>query len=240
MRESRKWDVLLSQNAHSTTHLRKSYAYRGPVWQVGYPRDDELVRLDRETAKKRLGIPADMHVLAYAPTWRAASKTVVDLLDVVEFAKRLPDNWMLLVRGHTRTHEFGNYPELAGRLRDISRWPNVNDVLAAADLFVTDYSSLMFDASVARIPMAFYAPDLERYRDEERGFTFDFDASAPGPIVRDRAALLDLVNTLPEWTADYAERYDAWRQRFNSHDDGNAAKRVVERLFLDGYISAGR
>lgn len=239
MRESRKWDVLLSQNTHSTVHLRKSYAYRGPIWQVGYPRDDELVRLDRETAKKRLGISADMHVLAYAPTWRDASKTVVDLLDVVKFAKRLPDNWMLLVRGHTRTHEFGNYPELSDRLRDVSRWPNVNDVLAASDLFVTDYSSLMFDASVARIPMAFYAPDLERYRDEERGFTFDFDATAPGPIVRDRAALLKLVETLPEWTADYASRYDAWRQRFNPHDDGNAAKRVVERLFLDGYISAG-
>lgn len=239
IRESRKWDVLLSQNAHSTTHLRKSYAYHGPVWQAGYPRDDELVHLDKKTARERLGLTADMHVLAYAPTWRDSSQ-LVDLLDTVEFAKRMPENWVLLVRGHTRTHEFGDYPELEGRLRDVSHWPNVNDVLLACDLFVTDYSSLMFDASVAHIPMAFYAPDLERYRDQERGFTFDFDASAPGPIVRDRAALLNLVETLAEWPKEYEARYEAWRERFNPHDDGYAAARIVERLFREGYISAGQ
>lgn len=240
LRESRKWNILLSQNEHCTTHLRSSYGYHGPIWQVGYPRNDELRTLTQSQAKKRLGIKAHMRVLAYAPTWREADAGLVDLLDVAEFAKRLPNDWVLLVRGHTRTHEFGSYPELKHRLIDVSNWSNVNDVIAASDLFVTDYSSLMFDASVANIPMAFYVPDLEPYRDRERGFTFDFERDAPGPLLETPDALLDTLEHLESLRADYVTKYAAWRERFNPHDDGRAAERVVNRLLTEGMLTTAQ
>lgn len=236
LRESRKWSVLLSQNEHCTKHLRSSYGYHGPIWQVGYPRNDELVRLTRSAAKKRLGIKSNMRVLAYAPTWRDGQHGLVDLLDVADFAKRLPDDWVLLVRGHTRTHEFGGYPELKHKLIDVSSWPNVNEVIAASDLFVTDYSSLMFDVSVAEIPMAFYVPDLQQYRDRERGFTFDFEQDAPAPLLTTPEQLLATVENLATVRAEFAKKYAAWRKRFNPHDDGAAAERVVQRLLDDGTL----
>lgn len=236
LRESRKWSILLSQNDHCTTHLRSSYGYHGPIWQVGYPRNDELTTLTSLTAKKRLGITSHMRVLAYAPTWRDSEQGLVDLLDVEAFAKRLPSDWVLLVRGHTRTHEFGSYPELKHKLVDVSNWANVNDVIAAADLFVTDYSSLMFDASVANVPMAFYVPDLASYRDSERGFTFDFERDAPGPLLSTPDELLDTVEHLDTLQGTYDQKYAAWRQRFNPHDDGHAAERVVARLIADGRL----
>lgn len=238
-RESRKWDILLSQNTHCTKHLRSSYAYRGPVWQVGYPRNDSLANPDRAAARARLNIPEHMRVLVYAPTWRTEGQRA-DVLDVATFAAELPTEWMLLVRGHSRTFAAGGYLEVEGRLRDVSAWPDVNDVLLAADLFVTDYSSLMFDASVARIPMAFFVPDLDSYRDAERGFTFDFEQDAPGPFVQDRSALLALIERLDEWPTEYRQRYDDWRHRFNAHDDGAAANRVVQRLIADGYLRPSR
>lgn len=236
LRESRKWDALLSQNSHCSQHLQSSYGYRGPIWELGYPRDDELTRLRRSTAKKRLGIAKDMRVLAYAPTWREQSAKLVDTLDVERFVKQLPDGWVLLVRGHTRTHEYGTYAYEDPRLIDVSSWPNVNDVLAAADLFVTDYSSLMFDASVANIPMAFYVPDLDEYRETERGFTFDFERDAPGPLLKKPEQLIALLDRIPAMKKAYAERYRVWKIRFNTHDDGHAAERVVERLFAEGFL----
>lgn len=236
VRESRKWSILLSQNEHCTQHLRSSYGYRGPIWQVGYPRDDELITLTKTEAKKRLGIKSNMRVLAYAPTWRDSQQGLVDLLDVTEFAKQLPSDWVLLVRGHSRTHEFGAYPELKNKLVDVSSWANVNDIIAASDLFVTDYSSLMFDASVANIAMAFYVADLESYRDRERGFTFDFERDAPGPLLETPEQLLATIENLEAVSADYATKYAAWRKRFNTHDDGHAAERVVSRLIADGKL----
>jgi CDP-glycerol glycerophosphotransferase len=236
-RESRKWDVLLSQNPHSSTFFRSSYDYRGAIWQDGYPRDDELSQLTRAVAHKRLGIKKNMRVLVYAPTWRDAQRQPVDALRIESFAKKLPKGWVLLVRGHSRTHGFGGYTEGVNTVRDVSTWPNVNDVIAAADLFVTDYSSLMFDASVARVPMAFFTPDIAKYRDAERGFTFDFEQDAPGPLLSSQDELLELLDDLDAMSARYAERYEHWVQRFNPHDDGQASQRVVARLFQEGYIS---
>lgn len=236
LRESRKWDALLSQNAHCSVHLQASYGYRGSIWELGYPRDDELTRLRRQTARRRLGIPAGVRVLVYAPTWREQRNELVDTLDVRRFVELLPDGWMLLVRGHTRTHAFGEYRADSQKLRDVSTWPNVNDVIVAADIFVTDYSSLMFDASVANIPIAFYVPDLDAYQSTERGFTFDFERDAPGPLLKKPEQLIALLAKLPAMKRAYAEKYRVWKLRFNTHDDGNAAERVVERLFDEGFL----
>ncbi len=57
----------------------------------------------------------------------------------------------------------------------------MEDLLAAADVLVTDYSSVMFDYAVLERPMIFFVPDLEKYRDTLRGFYFDFEASRSGP-----------------------------------------------------------
>lgn len=237
LRERRKWNVLLSQNPHSTAHFRSSYAYRGVIWQVGYPRDDELTQLTQAEARQRLEIEKHMRVLVYAPTWRDSQQQIVDLLNIEAFAKTLPADWILLVRGHSRTLQFGEYNDHASNIRDVSNWPNVNDVIVAADLFVTDYSSLMFDASVAGVALAFLTPDIDSYREAERGFTFDFEQDAPGPLLTSAEQLRDLLDNLDEMNAAFAERYATWVRRFNPHDDGKAAQRVVSRLFRDGYIS---
>src|SRR5690606_36751743 len=89
-RESRRWDVLLAQNTFSVDALRRSYAFRGPVWEEGYPRNDVLADGGARTrARRRLGIADDVTVVLYAPTWRDDRLDVVDHLDVARFAAAL-------------------------------------------------------------------------------------------------------------------------------------------------------
>lgn len=241
-RESRKWSALLSQNSHSTRHFRSSYAYRGPVWQAGYPRNDALHERDQLAAKAALGIAAESKVLVYAPTWRDDAAQGADLLNVAEFAARLPRGWMLVTRGHSRVSDRQGFAE-HDRVIDASQGFDAATVIASADLFVTDYSSMMFDASVSPVRQAFFAPDLERYRDAERGFTFDFEQCAPGPITRTPDELLDVVRQLnsqagqKRFDAEWREQLTAWRNRFNAHDDGTAAKRVVQRMIDLGILT---
>ena len=77
----------------------------------------------------------------------------------------------------------------------------MQDLLAAADVLITDYSSVMFDYAVLQRPMIFYVPDLEQYRDHLRGFYFDFEQEAPGPLVRTTAEVIDLhcTSTTTPW-----------------------------------------
>ena len=92
----------------------------------------------------------------------------------------------------------------------------------------------MFDFSVTGKPMFFLTPDVEHYRGELRGFYFDLAAHAPGAVVSSQAELVEAITSHDE--AVYAERYDAWRARFNARDDGRAAERVVARIIDQKYI----
>lgn len=237
-RESRRWSLLLSQNPHSTEQFRTSYAYRGEVLELGYPRDDRLadavaggerIGVAVATAKRALGLSPETRVVAYVPTWRAEGQPV-NTINVHELAERLGDEWTVVVRGHTRSG--GVSHGMDPRVCDATAHPDVNDVILAADLLVTDYSSVMFDAAVARAPMLFYVPDFDTYRDRERGFTFDFAALAPGPCV----TTVDEVVQAAHAGVSLGERYDAWCRTFVPHDDGHAARRVVDALVERGAL----
>ncbi len=237
-RERRRWNLMLSQNPHSTAQFRSSYAFTGEILESGYPRDDRLADavVDGEriefvmgAARRELGIADAQRVLAYVPTWRAGGATV-DTLDVHALAAELGEEWTVVARGHTRSA--GSYVGSESRVCDASAHPDVNDVILAADVLVTDYSSVMFDAAVARVPMLFFVPDLESYRDRERGFTFDFEATAPGPLLRTRSEVVELAQAgVPRGDA-----YRAWCAEYVPHDDGHAAQRVVDALVDRGYI----
>ena len=251
-RESRRWSLLLSQNPHSTEVFRSSYAFGGEILETGYPRDDRLARamvgeernpIEVLGARAALGVPQDVAVLVYAPTWRDGGVTLVDELDVGRLADELGDDWVVVARGHTRTHAFGRYG--GGRVIDASQHADVNDVILAADLLVTDYSSIMFDAAVARVPQVFFVPDLAAYRDRERGFTFDFERAAPGPLLSERSDVVARARALrvdggaAEWVEAARPAADAWRARFAPHDDGHAAERVVTALVERGALGFG-
>jgi CDP-glycerol glycerophosphotransferase len=103
--------------------------------------------------------------------------------------------------------------------------------MLAADVLVTDYSSMMFDFAVTGRPMLFFTYDLDAYRDDIRGFYFDFEAEAPGPLLRTNDELVEALGDLDAVVAGHAARYRAFAAKFCEFDDGYAAARVVDRLF---------
>jgi CDP-glycerol glycerophosphotransferase len=233
--ESRRWDLLLAQNDHSATILRRAYGYRGPVWLDGYPRDDALVGGDGGAVRAALGISHAARVVLYAPTWRDDRIGHIDHLDVAAFAKTLGPDFVVLIRGHSRTLRPGK-DVTGGNVIDVTGYPDVTDLFLAADALITDYSSVMFDFSVTGKPMYFFTPDLDHYRESLRGFYFDLIDVAPGPVVTDAAELAALISAPDATVSDYADRYAAWVARFNPNDDGHAAERVVARLLERGAL----
>jgi CDP-glycerol glycerophosphotransferase len=115
----------------------------------------------------------------------------------------------------------------AGRIRDVASHPSVEELCIAADLLVTDYSSIMFDYAVLDRPIVIHAPDWEVYR-EQRGTYFDLMTQSPGPVGRTDAEVLELVRSRG---AGGDEARAAFRARFCSLEDGHAAERVVRAVF---------
>jgi CDP-glycerol glycerophosphotransferase (TagB/SpsB family) len=226
------WTYMLAQNHYTAEIFRRAYLFDGPILELGYPRNDTLVRpaLSDGEVRDRIGVSPESKIVLYAPTWRDGDASVVGYLDAPGLAEALGEEFVVLVRGHNHTLQAGRR-ENANRVIDVTTYPQVNELLTVANVMITDYSSLMFDYSVTGKPMVFFVPDLEHYRDERRGLYFDLAAEAPGPLAYTQDDVVDALRALPFLESTYAERYERWRCKFNPLDDGNAASRVVDAVF---------
>ncbi|GAA1466037.1 CDP-glycerol glycerophosphotransferase family protein [Nocardiopsis exhalans] len=238
--ETRQWDYLVSPSPWATPILRSAFRFEGEVLETGYPRNDIFFAPDREAIAERtrrlLGLPEGKKVVLYAPTWRddkyyTRGKHKLDLhLDLRRMYEKLGDDHVLLVRRHPRVVD--SVP-IVGEdfVYDVSLYPEIQELFLITDVLVTDYSSMMFDFANTGRPMLFFTYDLESYRDNLRGFYFDFEETAPGPLLTRSddviGALLDIDEVAEKSSASYRSFVD----QFCPLDDGRASARVVDRVF---------
>lgn len=236
-----RWDLLLSPNPASTERLRKAFGYRGEIHETGLPRNDVLsspLRDELRTAVRAdLGIGDHQTAVLYTPTWRddlVFEKTGPQdfdfPIDLDAFAARLGPDVVLLLRLHNMVMDRLEIAE-GSAVRDVCGHADIRDLYLAADAMVTDYSSTMFDFAITGKPLLFYTYDLEDYRDRLRGFYFDLEDVAPGPLVRTSAELVEALGDLDAVRATYSDRYAAFRQTFSCLEDGSATDRVLDLLF---------
>ncbi|WP_457109020.1 CDP-glycerol glycerophosphotransferase family protein [Marmoricola sp. URHA0025 HA25] len=237
---SRTWNALLTPSVEMDEHYRREYAYDGRILALGYPRDDVLVGPKRQevraAVRRRLGIAPGRRAVLYAPTWRddlATNFRAAEAdhhLDVEQAAAQLGDDYVLLLRGHRFHASTGRW---AARVLDVTSYPEVNDLILAADVAVLDYSSMRFDFALTGRPMVFLVPDLDDYGSRTRGFLWDFGETAPGPWVRDTAGVVAELRDLEALADRWAEPLAAFNARYNALQDGHAAERVVADFFAD-------
>ncbi|PJE94256.1 glycosyl transferase family A [Streptomyces carminius] len=237
--EAKNWSMLVSSNRFSTPILKRAMGFSGPIVETGYPRNDYLYASDAEVRAKEvresLGIPSGKKVVLYAPTWRddlshRRGHFQFSLrLDLEDARRRLGDDHVLLVRRHSNVVDAvpgaGN-----GFVWDVSEYPDIVDLYLAADLMITDYSSVMFDYAHLKRPMLFFTYDLEHYRDTLRGFYFDFEQDAPGPLIRTSEELVTAIRDIDQVMEEYQERYERFQSLFCDLDDGHASERVVDQM----------
>jgi CDP-glycerol glycerophosphotransferase len=241
--EYRRWDYLISPNAFTSEVMRSAFrGFDGEILETGYPRNDVLNSPEREAIRARvrrqLGIEDGQRAVLYAPTWRdnlyheQGPGSFELALDVDEMARRLGDDHVLMLRLH-----FLVAGAAAGArgdaVRDVSQFEDIRELYLAADALITDYSSVMFDFAITGKPLLFYTYDLTHYRDELRGFYFNFEAEAPGPLCMEMDELIEALADERGTRRQFADRYAAFRRRYCYLDDGRAAERVVDRVFTE-------
>jgi len=234
------WSALLSANTFSTPIFRRAFSFAGEILEYGSPRND-LLRSPQSAMRaagirRQLGLSADQRIVLYAPTWRddattkAAGYGFPQHLDLGALAQALGAEYVTLVRAHPMIEETLVTDVADGRVIDVTTYPDIADLLLIADVLITDYSSAMFDFAVTGRPMLFLTYDFERFRDRLRGFYFDFETEAPGPLLRTGDDVIDAIRRLDDVSRDYRAAYDAFAAKFCGLEDGQAAVRAVDWL----------
>jgi CDP-glycerol glycerophosphotransferase len=235
-----KWDLLLSQNPFSTPILRRSFKFDGEICEYGYPRNDALSRGDEAAAeriRRNLGIPDGKRVVMYVPTWRdnqfyASGKYRFDLrLDLEKAWQQLGDDHVILIRGHHHLADDVPAGMRPGFAFNVTDYPDIAELFLVSDVLITDYSSVMFDFASTGRPILLFTYDLEKYRDTLRGFNFDLEAEAPGPLLATSDEVIAAIADIDAVSARYRAAYETFAAKYCPLDDGKAAARVCDRLF---------
>lgn len=170
-------------------------------------------------------------VILYAPTFRGHVKETayypMNKFKIDEFMDAVGEDYFLIIKHHPFVTEQHPIPEgYENRVLDLSHQTELNDLLFITDLIITDYSSLVFEASLLNIPMLFYTFDLRKYI-SERDFYFNFESFVPGHFFYTQEKLQQAI--IKE---DFAqEKVRVFAKRFFDDFDGHATDRVAALLY---------
>lgn len=230
-----KWtDLCVSNSSFETEVFRQTHWPKTPIQELGHARND--IFFADETTKAKIktqvcqfyDIPEDAKIALYAPTFRNADDVDCYDLDHSRFLnaleKKFGGNWVLLNRYHFKTKAARKKRIEDERILSATTYPDIQELMVAADVGITDYSSWICDFVLTGRPGFIYAPDLKEY-DQERGFYYPL-TETPFPIAESNQELEQKIMDF-----DHA-RYEAKRQEFlqarGCVEDGTAAKKIVE------------
>ena len=240
-KEAQKWDYLVSPNAYSSEVFKRAFRFDKTMIESGYPRNDFLINANDAATiaeiKKRCQLPADKKIILYAPTWRdnqfyGRGKYRFDIqMDLERMKNELGNDYIIVLRLHYLIAENIDLSAYEGFVYDFSSHVDIRELYLIADLLITDYSSVFFDYANLKRPMLFYVYDIDDYRDHLRGFYFDFEAKAPGPLVKTTEEIIREIREADQIGFKPSEITEEFYETFCYLEDGNATRRVVEKIF---------
>ena len=226
-------DIMLVQSDFEREIFERDFlCKKQAIRKIGFPRNDELFSITQETRKqilKLLDIPNGKKVILYAPTWRDSkdgglSYKVEPPINMAKWKEKLSDGYVLLFRMHPFTTIFDmKYDEFA---RDVSSYDNLNHILGITDVLITDYSTIVYDSSVAEIPFICFGFDYDQYK-IERGFYFDLDKVYPGGVAYTEDEVLERIYEVS--AGKYNNEYKLFREKY-IQAGGNSSSNILKEL----------
>jgi len=219
---------------------RTAFRYNGEYIRAGSPRNDLLVRSDPgdiRRVREKLGVEAGTRLLLYAPTYRENEKIVpkraqMNLDRTLRCLEQTTGaRWKCLFRAHYLSAGI-DLEEVRDRIIDVTKYEEMSELLLAADMVLTDYSSCALDFIVRDLPALFFIADWEEYVSTRRVY-FDI-RQTPMLTAADQDELEALIRGLTPERA--RENCAAIREYFGYYETGRATEAVCDHIIrrLDG------
>ena len=236
--DSKHIDCLLASNKTDEDILKKCFWYKGEILRKGYPRNDiffsskEIKENIRKKVFDNLNISCDKELIVYLPTFRDKGRTTGYDIDILNATKALSEKfnkeYVTAVKLHPNTKQevieqfnFDNE-----KIIDAINYPDVQELMIASDVIITDYSSAIFDGMLEYKKGFIFVSDLELYK-KERGFYFPL-SDTPFPIAKNNNELIENIKNFD--IEKYNNRISKYLKDKKYILDGNSSKRIVEKI----------
>lgn len=232
-------DYVLTGSRFDTESFRRGFDFHKEAVQVGSPRTDAMFRME-ECRRKVAGhyhLNEKHKLLLYAPTYRygkngpgvhvaEAGKIGLDYgLIQNALQDRFGGEWDILLRLHPSVAKESGGFAADSHVTDVSAYPDSEELAAACDVMVSDYSSIMFEPAFVKKPVFLFAPDREEYIGHEYDLLLDYDV-LPFPIAETNEELAQCITEFDQ--AAYEGRVTAFLEEYGVREDGHASERAAE------------
>ena len=202
--------------------------------ECGTPRNDLFFSRDLNLKTKVTGkynISQNNKLILYAPTFRQTYNLECYNIDYKNLKEALHDRfgheWTILVRLHPHLKQYSQQLLHEKQIIDVTSYDDIQELLAASDILISDYSSLIFDFTLTKRPCFLYVPDLNEYIQKERALYFDIK-QLPFIKASSNNDLLSAISTFDE--KKYLSELTAFNNSIGSFENGNACKKITEYI----------
>ncbi|MCW6095804.1 CDP-glycerol glycerophosphotransferase family protein [Clostridium botulinum] len=205
------------------------------IISLGVPRTDPLFNNKyKEKVKKRFLHKVEMmkekKVILYAPTFRDNEKKSFKLkLDLMKMKENLGSNYIVFLKLHPIIRNEVNIPKEVNNFVFDVKDENINNLMIVSDILITDYSSIVFEYSLLKKPIIFYAYDYYEYSKKMRGFYFEYLNFIPGPMVKTTEEVISIIKK-NKFDINKIEQFS---KKFCEFQDCNSAKRFIDYFFYN-------
>ena len=227
--KNRQPNFYLSGSDFFTKDTAKSFKFNERIFlPTGLPRNDILFEEQREIAKKvkaYYNIDQNKKLVIFAPTFRRGMKSDTFDMDFKMICKALEERfggeWVMLFRNHNFVVGKQKY---SGAI-DVSAYHDMQELLCASDVLISDYSSCLYDFCLTKRPIFMYCTDLDNYMLNDRTFAYALE-KWPYPIAKSNEELVDRIKTFNE--KSFLNAIGQHMKDIGAYDNGTASQQVVD------------
>ncbi|MCM1181112.1 MAG: CDP-glycerol glycerophosphotransferase family protein [Clostridium sp.] len=224
-------DLFVSNSDFYSEIYRRAFWYSGEILKCGSPRNDIFFT---ENQQCLLRVQAffkikDKKIALYAPTYRNDFDTDAYHLDFERLrgnlAKRFGGDWVILVRLHPHNMiDAEKFLDYTDTIVNATTYSVMQELLVAADLLISDYSSCMFDFVTTKKPCFMYASDAQKYK-EEHDFYFNI-YELPFPLAQNNDEMEEKILQFDDDL--YQKDLEDMFKKVGLCETGTACRQVVD------------
>ncbi|MFV0602987.1 CDP-glycerol glycerophosphotransferase family protein [Phascolarctobacterium faecium] len=228
--DSKMIDYFLSGSKWLSDDIKVNFWYDGKIEETGLPRNDKLINESKVLKEKVYNfykLNNDMKIVLYAPTFRQGN-TKADFMDFAKLKSALNEKfnkeWIIFLRLHPNIKELK--VDLPEYVINASFYEDAQELLCAADILITDYSSIMFDMMLLDKPVFVYANDLKKYT-SNRGLKFDLK-KLPFSYAENDFKLIKNIEQFDE--KNFKKDLERFKEKLVLHENGTASVKVAFKI----------
>lgn len=231
-------DYMITGSVFDQESCRRGFHFQKEFINVGSPRTDAMFHSEenKEKVYSFFHMNPEQKLVLYAPTYRYKKTEDVghyaearnyelnyELLKM-ELERKFGGNWLILLRLHPSVASASKKMTLPFYVIDASDYADSEELCAACEILISDYSSIMFEPAFVKKPVFLFATDRQEYIDKEYDLLINYD-QLPFPMAESNAELVEKIREFDQVL--YEKKVSDFLDSYGVHEDGHASERAA-------------